>query len=124
MFGTTVTETVERILKERGISKGKFYSESGITSATFSNWKRGVFEPSSEQIKKIENYLGISFEIKEKTATTFASADEIAANIDDSIRFALFGTTDISDELYEEVKRYAKYALEQEKFKKFHQQKG
>lgn len=119
MIGKTVAESIEKTLKERGITKGKFYKESGITSATFSNWKRGIYEPSSEQIKKVERYLGISFEFKEKTAP-----DPDARTVtDDDIKFAFFGTTDITDELYAEVKRYAQYAMEQEKFKKFHQKK-
>ena len=32
---------------------------------------------------------------------------------DDAIKFALFGSVDVDDDVYEEVKRFAKFAQEQ-----------
>lgn len=106
-----VVKAIERELKKRQIPKGRFYEESGITSSVLSNWRKGINQPSAEQLKKVEDYLGLKFEFS-----------EVGAN-HDSVKFALFGTDEITDELYQEVLRFAKYAHEQERFRNFNQRK-
>lgn len=73
MDAPAFVKLVEDELQRRGISKGKFYKESGISSATLSQWRCNIYSPSSENIRKIEDYLDISFEFeidaKEKSAT-------------------------------------------------------
>lgn len=59
MTGKEVVRFVETELSKRWISKAKFYKESGISSATFSQWRTGVYDPSPEMLKRIEDYLGI-----------------------------------------------------------------
>ena len=66
MDGLAFVQMVEAELKRRGISKEKFYKESGISSATMSQWRKRVYSPSSAAIKKIEDYLGIVFSIEQK----------------------------------------------------------
>lgn len=61
MDGRFVVRLVERVLAERGISKAEFYETSGISSATFSQWRTGQFEPSPANLKKIQDCLGIHF---------------------------------------------------------------
>lgn len=45
--------------------------------------------------------------------TPIPSATE--ANTDDIVKMALFGSTDVDDDVYEEVKRFAKFTQEQKK---------
>lgn len=66
MFGKKVVAAVESRLKELNMSKGEFYQKSGISSATFSQWRTGTYEPSSEAIAKIEKCLGMTFEITQR----------------------------------------------------------
>jgi len=61
MYGQNVVEIVEKILKERKIQKGTFYSATQISSTTFSQWRSGKYDPSKEALKSIEDYLHISF---------------------------------------------------------------
>lgn len=56
-------QIIEEELKARKIPKGKFYDESGVSSATMSQWRKGQYAPSPENIKRIESYLGITFSI-------------------------------------------------------------
>lgn len=55
-----LTAAIETELRRRGISKGEFYKRSGISSATFSQWKSGEYSPSKEKLKSIEAYFGVS----------------------------------------------------------------
>ena len=66
MFGRDVVEAVEKKLKERDMPKGEFYKKSGISSATFSQWRNGTYEPSTENLSRIEECLGLSFAISQK----------------------------------------------------------
>lgn len=68
MDGFELVQAIETELKQRKISKAKFYEDTGISSATFSQWRKKIYAPSSAALKKIEQYLGIvlTFEQKEK----------------------------------------------------------
>lgn len=66
MDGLAFVQMVEIELKKRGIPKEQFYRESGISSATMSQWRKRTYSPSSAAIKKIENYLGLVFSIEQK----------------------------------------------------------
>jgi len=61
MDGKEIVRTIEQELFLKGISKGDFYKACGMNSATLSNWRNGVYEPSSAKLHVIEDYLGISF---------------------------------------------------------------
>lgn len=62
MDGPSFVALVEKELKSRGIAKAEFYSATGISSATFSQWRNGLYAPSSTNIKKVEGFLGIRFD--------------------------------------------------------------
>ena len=66
MDGLAFVQMVEIELKKRHISKEQFYRESGISSATMSQWRKRIYSPSSAAIKKIEEYLGIEFSLEQK----------------------------------------------------------
>jgi len=69
-----IVEVIEKILKERGISKGDFYAACGINSAVFSHWRKNENYPAPATLELINKFLGVSFGISllddtEKTAT-------------------------------------------------------
>lgn len=66
MDGLAFVQMVETELEKRNIPKERFYKESGISSATMSQWRKRIYSPSSAAIKKIEKYLGITFTIEQK----------------------------------------------------------
>lgn len=66
MDGFAFVQMIETELKKRHITKEQFYKESGISSATMSQWRKRIYYPSSAAIKKIQDYFGITFTIGQK----------------------------------------------------------
>lgn len=60
MDGVTLTQIVDNILKERGISRLELCEAIGITNSAYTNWKNGS-KPRADRVKAIEEYLGINF---------------------------------------------------------------
>jgi len=111
--GLAFVQMVELELKKRNIPKERFYKESGISSATMSQWRKRIYSPSSAAIKKIEEYLGVTFTIEQKEKAPTEIGERSVS--DDDIKFALFGGDGkITDEMYDEVKRFAAYIKQRE----------
>lgn len=66
MDGLSFVQKIEQELVKRQIPKEQFYRESGISSATMSQWRKRVYSPSSAAIKKIEDYFNITFSLEQK----------------------------------------------------------
>ena len=66
MDGLSFVQKIEQELVKRQIPKEQFYRESGISSATMSQWRKRVYSPSSAAIKKIEDYFNITFSLEKK----------------------------------------------------------
>jgi len=58
-LGTYLTNRIEAILFERGISKAQFYHDCGITSAAFSQWRTGKTYPRRSKIEFIARYFDV-----------------------------------------------------------------
>lgn len=115
----TTIEKINLALAKRQMSGADLERELGVSRSVYSQWNTGKTNPSKKRLVKIAEILGVSVE---SLLPDDNGAEEKSVS-DDEIKFALFGTSDITDELYAEVKRYAAYAMEQEKFKKFNQGK-
>lgn len=76
MTGAQLVLLIEKRLKEMGIKKGKFYSDTGISSSTMSQWRRGEYVPSSGSIKVLNDYLGLNLTLTEKPANADGLSDE------------------------------------------------
>ena len=112
MDGLAFVQMVEAELKRRNISKEKFYKESGISSATMSQWRKRVYSPSSAAIKKIEDYLGIVFSIeqKEKEQPT-VNLDRLSKNRKALVEFALSLTEEQAAKYHQILKALAEADL-------------
>lgn len=79
----------------------------GLSNAAASKWKKGAV-PNSVTLQKISDHFGVSVsyllgETDEKKPTSGEVSEE-------DIKVALFGgADDVTDEMWEEVKRYADY---------------
>lgn len=117
MDGLAFVQMVEAELKRRGIPKERFYKESGVSSATMSQWRKRIYSPSSAAIKKIEDYLGITFTIEQKEKEPTETGERQVT--DEDIQFALFGGSDeITEKMYDEVKKFAAYVKQREGYNK------
>ncbi len=60
MEGEQFARTIERLLAERGISKGSFYNALGISATALYGWKRGS-KPKQETIEAAERFFNVKF---------------------------------------------------------------
>lgn len=65
MDGRIFARIIEKELAARGIKKGTFYNNTGITATAMYGWKRGA-TPSAATVEAVEDYFGISFDDYEK----------------------------------------------------------
>ena len=100
------------LMQERGISPAKLSSDTGISAGNISDWKSGRSKPSAAKLAILSKYFGIT--------TDYLLGNETSGTkpTDEDIKFALFdGTEGVTDEMYDEVKRFAKYIKEQKEKK-------
>ena len=55
-------EIFEQLCQEKGVTAYKVCKETGITTATISNWKAGRYTPKQEKMQKIADLFGVSLE--------------------------------------------------------------
>lgn len=55
-------EIFESLLRERGITSYRVAKDTGITSATLSDWKNGKSQPKVDKLQKIADYFGVSLD--------------------------------------------------------------
>ena len=49
----------ERLLKERGVTPYRVHKDTGISTATLSDWRNGKSQPKKDKIEKICNYFDV-----------------------------------------------------------------
>lgn len=52
-------EKFEELCKKKGVKPGKVSKETGIASATLTNWKQGKYTPKQDKLATIANYFGV-----------------------------------------------------------------
>lgn len=60
MDNSHIIRKIEIRLKEMGKTKKQFYEDTGISSATYSQWNTGMFSPSKKSLKIVSEYIGVS----------------------------------------------------------------
>ena len=100
------------LCKQRGITPTRAALEIGLSKSTPTAWKKKGVTPQASQLQKIADFFNVSTdyllgnEQKEKPA-------EKAIVYDDALKFALFGTTEVDDATWDDVRAYAKFKQEQ-----------
>ena len=75
-------EIFERLLKAKGISAYRVSKDTGISTATLSDWKTGKSTPKADKLQKIADYFCVSVDylmgisVEEKKAPTLTDKDE------------------------------------------------
>ena len=100
---TTLYDRISSLCAQHNITPGKLCSELGMSRSVLSDLKCGRKKSlSAETAYSIAVYFGVSVGFLLGKEQTHAVSDE-------DIKTALFGSKDIPDETYQEVKRYARY---------------
>lgn len=104
-----------QLCAQKGVSLSKAAEENGLSRTSVVKWKNGS-TPSGATIQKLAAYFDVSVDYllgntdkKEK-----APAEEGGGITDEELKFALFDAPEeITDDIMDEVKRFAKYVEEQ-----------
>lgn len=97
---------IELLLAEKGIQKKTFLAELGLSKNSFVNWRDRGTVPSGATLQKIADYFGVSVDYLLGKTEQKEKSPSVS---DEEIKFALFGGGEITDEMWEEVKRYAEF---------------
>lgn len=103
----SIGENIKRLRLQHGLSQAELGAIAGVTDKAVSTWENGAKEPRMGAIQKIADY----FHIKKSDIIE----DDMMSVTDKSLKFALFGTADVDDEVFREVKKFAKFAMENHK---------
>lgn len=110
-------DRIKALCGERGITVARLSEQIGSPRSTLSNLNNGRSKSlNAETLAKIAAVLGVSVdyllgEQKDPRPVREASSEEI--------KFALFGgDQEITDEMYDEVRRFADYVRQREALKK------
>lgn len=91
----------------RGLSQKEVGDYLGTTGQAYSNYENGKREPSFEILLKLGELFGTS--VGELLGAPSPAPAEPARASDEDIKFALFGGGPVTDEQFEEVKRFAEF---------------
>ena len=112
------------LCEKKGVSPKKATEDIGLSNSITTKWKKTGATPKGDTLQRIADYFGVTTDYlltgeETKKAPTQEGQRKVS---DDDIKFALFGGDgEITDAMYDEVKRFAqmvKLREEAEKEKK------
>lgn len=110
MFFTKFLELCD----ELGTSPSRVCLNLGLSKASAYKWRNGSV-PSGETLQKIADYFGVSVDYLLNGEETKKDPSPKAEVSDDDIKVALFGgDSEVTEEMWAEVKRFAEYVKQRE----------
>lgn len=114
----TFYERVIELSEKKGVSGSRVCLDLGLSKSTLSDIKSGRKKGvSAETAQKFADYFGVTVGYllgKQETEKAPTEAGERSIS-DDDIKFALFGGDgEITDAMYEEVRRFAAFVKQRE----------
>lgn len=105
---TEIYSRIDELCRQRGITVTALCKECQIPRASLSDYKMGrIKNLSAKTLSKIAEYFSVSVEY-------LLGNGPLVAN-EQSLKIALFGgDTEVTDDMWNEVKRYARYIKERE----------
>ena len=104
--------------KAAGLTQRQLADRLGVSNTSISNWEKGLSRPDADMIQKLCHILTLDPNYFYGTENAHGT-DSMRAVSDEDIKFALFGGDgDITDAMYDEVKRFAAFLKAREAGKK------
>lgn len=75
-------EIFEKLLNERGVSAYRVAQETGVSTATLTSWKKGIYTPKPEKLQKLADYFGVQLEYL-TGASEYKTKKEMLQHFDD-----------------------------------------
>lgn len=109
---------IREIRKACGMTMKTLGIKIGVAESTISQYETGKRQPDNETLLRLAEVLNttVGYLLGVETEKAPATEDERTVS-DDDIKFALFGTREIDDDVLDRVKQFAKFAQENEKNK-------
>lgn len=105
------------LCEKKGVSPNKALTDCGVSRTSTAKWREGA-TPRGVTLQKLADYFNVTTDYlltgeETKKAPTPEGERKIS---DDDIKFALFGDNpEITDEMFEDVKRFARFIAEKKK---------
>ena len=110
-------EKIRRARKAAGLTQRQLAQMVGVANTSVSNWEKDLSRPDADLIQKLCTILQL--QPNEFYGTQPTSLGEVRNVSDEDIKFALFGGDgEITDAMYDEVKRFAAFIKQREAEKK------
>ena len=113
-------ERLKAARKSRGYTQQQIADLMKIDKSTYCGYETGKRQPDVQKIKQLSEILGVSGDALLETGYEKAPTNNGERSVsDDDIKFALFGGDgEITDEMYERVKKFAAFIKQEEAEKK------
>lgn len=99
---------VKELRERAGLQQKEVAIAAGVSRPTVSEWEHQKKDPSGDRLQKLAALFSVDPGVV--LGYTIPALDRAARQVtDEDIKFALFGKGDVSDEDYEDVKRYAAF---------------
>ena len=107
------------LCEKKGVSPKKATEDIGLSNSITTRWKKTGATPKGDTLQRIADYFGVTTDYlltgeETKKAPTQEGERKVS---DDDIKFALWGTREIDDDVLDRVRQFAKFAQENEKNK-------
>ena len=102
---STFSDKIRELRKQKGVSQAVVAEYLGITKQAYSLYETGKREPDFDSLLKLAEYFGTDTD-------SLLYGSNATAGPDSRLKFALFGDTEIDDDVLDDVKRLAKLHLE------------
>ena len=107
------------LCEKKGVSPKKATEDIGLSNSITTKWKKTGATPKGDTLQRIAEYFGVTTDYlltgeETKKAPTQEGERKVS---DDDIKFALWGTREIDDDVLDRVRQFAKFAQENEKNK-------
>ena len=91
-----IIKRIELRLTELGMSKADFYKKSGVSSASYSQWNTGLYNPSEKKLRSVAECLDVDFEYLcsgKTSAPSFAGGADstLTGDVLDAVDLAFYG---------------------------------
>lgn len=104
-------DILRQLRNEKGVSQQVVADYLNITKQAYSLYELGKREPDFETLLKLGEYFDVSTDY-------ILRSEKTEDDTDDNIKFALWGTSDVDDDVLADVKHYAQIARQMREDKK------
>lgn len=94
-------DKIKELLEKKGLKQKDLTDFLGLSKNAFTNWNNGNNNSYIKHLPKIAEFLGVSVDY-------LVGNEEQSDN--EKLSFALYGTSDVDEEVLEDVRKYAQIA--------------